>query len=77
MDFVIVSALFILFMLGCVLMFQALVGHEIRSEGAAFGRPFDPEHPGPSHPPEKHPWRLAGVGFALVVIVIVLGVVLL
>jgi hypothetical protein len=76
-DFVIVSALFVVFLAGFVLVFQALVGHEIRSEGAVFGLRFDPDHPGPSHPPERHPWRLAGIGLSLIALAIGLGFVLL
>ena len=77
MDFVLISALFVVFFLGVVFVCQAIVGGEIRSEGAAFGLPLDLEHPGPSHPREKHPWRLAGTGLALIAIAIGLGVVLL
>jgi hypothetical protein len=76
MDFVIVAAVFGLFFLGVVLMFQAFVGGEIRSEGAAFGQPHDLEHPGMSHPPERHRWRLAAVGLGLIAAAIALGVVL-
>jgi hypothetical protein len=77
MDAVIVVALFGVFLLGVVLVCQAIIGGEIRSEGAAFGHLYDLEHPGPSHPPDKHPWRLAGTGLALIAIAIGLGVALL
>ena len=77
MDFVIISALFVVFLLGLVFVCQAIIGGEIRSEWAAFGRQFDLEHPGPSHPREKHRWRLAGIGVALIAIAIGLGVILL
>ena len=75
--FVIVSALFVVFLLGLVFVVQAIIGGEIRSEWGAIGGVFDLEHPGPSHPPEKHRWRLAGIGLALMAIAIGLGVVLL
>jgi hypothetical protein len=76
-DFVIISVLFVVFGLGLVFVCQAIIGGEIRSEGGAFGLPLDLEHPGPSHPREKHPWRLAGIGLALIAIAIGLGVILL
>jgi hypothetical protein len=75
MDFVIVVVISGLFSLGVVLMFQAFVGGEIRSEGAAFGQPHDLEHPGISHPPERHRWRLASIGLGLIAIAITLGIV--
>jgi hypothetical protein len=76
-DFVIISALFVVFFLGVVFVCQAIIGGEIRSEGAAFGLSLDLEHPGPTHPREKHPWRLAGTGVVLISIAIGLAVVLL
>lgn len=77
MDFVVVMALFAIFGLGIVFVFQGIVGGEIRSEGAVFGQPFDLEHPGISHPPERHPWRLVLIGLALIASAIGLGLVLL
>ena len=75
MDFVIVAVVFGVFFLGVVLVFQAFVGGEIRSEGAAFGKPYDPEHPGMSHPPERHRWRLAAIGIGSIAGAVVLGIV--
>ena len=74
MDLVIVAVVFGLFFLGVVLIFQAFVGGEIRSEGAAFGKPHDLEHPGMVHPPERHPWRLGFIGLGLIAIAIALGI---
>jgi hypothetical protein len=76
MDFVIITGLFVVFMLGVVLVCQAIIRGEPGSEGVAFGRQVDLEHPGPSHPRERHPWRLAGIGLLLIAIAIGLGIVL-
>lgn len=78
MDFVLVVVLFAIFGVGLVFVFQGIVGGEIRSEGAVFGRPFDLEHPGMSHPPERHRWRLVIlIGLALMTGAVGLGLILL
>lgn len=77
MDFVLVMVIFGIFGLGVVLAFQGIVGKDIQTEGALFGRPFDLENPGMSHPPEPHPWRLVLIGLALMSCAIGLGIVLL
>ena len=77
MDFVAACVIFLLFGLGVVFVFMAIVGGEIRSEGAAFGRPFDLENPGMQHPPERHRGRLAPGGLGCMVGAIVLGLVVL
>ena len=77
MDFVLVMLIFGIFGLGFVLLFQGIVGKEIRSEGVIFGRPFDLENPGMSHPPERHPWRLILIGLGLMTSSIALGILVL
>lgn len=77
MDFLLVTVIFLVFGLGVVSVFQGIVRGEFRSEGVIFGRPFDVEHPGMSHPPEQHPWRLVLVGLALIAAAIGLGMILL
>ena len=77
MDFVLVMVVFGLFGPGFVLLFQGIVGKEIRSEGVIFGRPFDFDNPGMSHPPERHPWRLVLIGLALMASAIGLGLIVL
>ena len=77
MDFVLVMVVFGLFGLGFVLLFQGIVGKEVRSEGVIFGRPFDLDNPGMSHPPERHPWRLVLTGLALMASAIGLGLIVL
>jgi len=77
MDFVLVIALFAIFGVALVFVFQGIVGGEIRSEGAVFGQPFDHEHPGMSHPPERHPLRLVLIGLALMTGAVGLGLILL
>jgi hypothetical protein len=77
MDFALVMALFAIFAVGLVFVFQGIVGGEIRPEGTPFRMPYDPEHPGMSHPPESRPWRLVLIGLALIATAIGLGLLLL
>jgi hypothetical protein len=70
-------ALFAILGLGIVFVFQGIIGGEIRTEGAVFGKPFDVEHPAISHPPERHPWRLVLIGLALMASAIGLGLIVL
>ena len=77
MDSVLVIVLFGIFGLGLVLAFQGIVGKDIQTEGALFGRPFDLENPGISHPPERHPWRLVLIGLTLMTSAIGRGIIVL
>jgi hypothetical protein len=73
MDFVVVIGVFGLFFLGLVLAFQAFVGKEVNAEGQPFAMVIDLEHPGITHPPERHRLRLFLVGLSLMLVAVALA----
>jgi hypothetical protein len=74
MDFLVVSGVFVMFMVGLILVFQGIVGKEINPEGMPFRWTIDPHHPGIEHPPERHRVRLVLIGAGLLVLAVVIGI---
>jgi hypothetical protein len=75
MDFLVVSGVFVIFLVGLVLVFQGIVGKEINPEGTPFRWSIDPQHPGIEHPPERHRVRLVVIGAGLMVLAVGIGIV--
>jgi hypothetical protein len=84
MDFVLAIVVFGVFFLGAVFAYQAFVGREINPDRTHALRGLlgdklyvDPDQPGISHPPERHRRRLFLIGFGLMVLAVVIGIVVL
>jgi hypothetical protein len=72
--FVAVMFVFALFFAGFVLAMQGFIRKEPPNpEAAFFALRWDPDHPGPSHPPERHPGRLLLAGSAMMLIAVLIG----
>jgi hypothetical protein len=72
LNVVLVVAAIIVFLAGFVLACQGIIGKEIRSEGAVFGRLYHADSHGPVHPPDQHRLRLFIIGAGLMVLAVVL-----
>ena len=55
MSFVVVIGVFALFFVGLVAVYQGFIGRDVNPEGQPFAMPLDRDHPGMTHPAERHP----------------------
>ena len=80
-DFVMTSILFLLFMLGMVVAYQGVVGHDPDVFGAVWGPPskarWDPYQPGPRHPHDRHGLLRVAIGVVIMAVAATTSIVLL
>ena len=70
---VVTSIVFLLFFIGVVVTYQAIIGRDLHLFEAVWGQKPRPNDPGPVHPPDQHRWARAALGLGFMAGAVVLA----
>ncbi len=69
---VVTSIVFLVFFLGIVVTYQAIVGKDLGIARYIWAQKPNPKDPGMVHPQDQHRWERAGIGLVLIALGVVL-----